>query len=71
MTTITAPPQTAPSAVEDGFDAAYQYLVDARLEYEMLKGRGAPPGALIEARAALHRARAEMANRRRSSADDI
>jgi hypothetical protein len=64
--TLTAPHRTPPLSVEvDGFDAAYRRLVDARLEYEVLKSRGAPTGALIEARAALHRIRAEMALHRR------
>ena len=65
MTTLTAPRKNAPSPVEsDGFDATYERLVDARLDYEMLKSRGAPSGALIEARVALHRVRAEMATHR-------
>jgi len=50
----------------DGFDAAYRHLVDARLEYEMLKASAAPTGAVIQARGSLHRARAEMADHRRS-----
>lgn len=70
--TVTAPDQTAAPSVEaNGFDVAYQRLVDARLDYEVLKGTGAPRGALIEARAALHRARAEMALHRRSHAGVI
>ena len=66
MTTLIAPRKTSPSSVEaDGFDIAYRRLVDARLEYEVLKARGAPTGALIEARGALHRVRAEIALHRR------
>ena len=66
MTTLTVPRKTTLSQVEaNGFEAAYRRLVDARLEYEVLRSRGAPTGALIEARAALHRARAEMATHRR------
>jgi hypothetical protein len=55
----------------DDFDVVYRRLVDARLEYEVLKSRGAPTGALIEARAALHRTRAEMALHKRSLASTI
>lgn len=63
--TMTAHRPTAPIQVEE-FDTAYERLVDARLEYEMLKAAGAPTGAVVTARGTLHRARAEMAHHRRS-----
>lgn len=59
MTTITAPTPTITE--DDGFRTAYDRLVEARNEYDMLRGHSAHFGALVEARAALHRARAEMA----------
>ena len=62
MTTLTV---TAPTL---DFQAAYSRLVDARLGYEDLRRSGAPRAALVEARAALHRARAEMALVRRALA---
>ena len=49
------------------FDNAYERLVDARLEYEMLKSTGAPMGAVVQARGTLHQARARMADQRRST----
>ena len=52
--------------IED-FDSAYERLVDARLNYEMLKNHDAPTGAVVEARGALHRARANMVTYRRIS----
>jgi len=58
--------RTAYADIED-FDSAYESLVDARLTYEMLKTRGAPTGAVVEARSALHRARANMVIYRRIS----
>jgi len=65
--TLTAHRPITTAAIEvDGFDAAYERLVDARLEYEMLKTTGAPSGAVVQARGTLHRARAEMAYHRRS-----
>jgi hypothetical protein len=51
----------------NGFDSAYERLVDARLEYEMLKSTGAPLGAIVQARGILHQARARMADHRRST----
>jgi len=48
-----------------GFDSAYRRLVDARLEYDSLKNRGAPSAQIIEARGGLHRARADIAVLRR------
>ena len=63
--TLTAHRPSTTVGVE-GFDSAYQHLVDARLEYEMLKTAGAPTGAVVAARGTLHRARAEMAHHRRS-----
>ncbi len=56
---------TATYAAIEGFDNAYERLVDARLTYEMLKNRDATTGAVIEARGALHRARANMVLYRR------
>jgi len=65
--TLTAHRPIMNATVEvEGFDVAYQRLVDARLEYEMLKSASAPTGAVIQARGTLHRARAEMAHHRRS-----
>ncbi len=64
--TITAHRPTATAVETDGFDTAYERLVDARLEYEMLKATGAPFGAVVQARGTLHRARADMAYRRRA-----
>ena len=54
-------------AETNGFDGAYERLVDARLEYEMLKSARAPIGAVIAARGGLHQARARMADQRRST----
>jgi hypothetical protein len=68
MTTIIAPETTTES---DGFQAAYARLVDARNEYDMLRSHGAHFGALVEARGALHRARAEMALVRHGLASQI
>jgi len=64
--TLTAhrTPTTAYAEIDD-FDSAYGRLVDARLTYEMLKNRDATTGAVIEARGALHRARADMVIYRR------
>jgi hypothetical protein len=59
MTTITAPTTTPTEA--DGFRTAYRHLVEARTEYDTLRTDGAEFAALVEARGALHRARAEMA----------
>lgn len=66
--TLTAErtPTTTYAQVKD-FDSAYERLVDARLTYEMLKNRDATTGAIIEARGALHRARANMVPYRRVS----
>jgi hypothetical protein len=65
-TTITRPtPTLSPPA--DPFETSYRRLVDARLEYEVLRERGAPLGALAEARGALHRARADMAAHRHTT----
>ncbi|MCB2222751.1 MAG: hypothetical protein KQH83_01150 [Actinobacteria bacterium] len=64
--TITAHRPTPLGTEADGFDRAYERLVDARLGYEMLKSAGAPAGAVVQARGALHRARAEMAHHRRT-----
>jgi hypothetical protein len=66
MTLTTHRPVTNATIEVEGFDAAYERLVDARLEYEMLKSASAPNGAVIAARGTLHRARAEMAHHRRS-----
>jgi len=63
MTTTIAPTRFTP--VSNGFETAYRRLVDARVEYEMLRSAGAPTGAIADARSALHRARAEMAIIRR------
>jgi hypothetical protein len=65
MTTITtARPTTARSA--DDFDAAFQRLVLAWEDHETLRHRGASFGALVESRAALQRARVDMARARRA-----
>ena len=58
--TITAP-QRQTTTETDVFQSAYDRLVDARNEYDMLRSHGAHFGALVEARGALHRARADMA----------
>jgi len=63
LTAHRTPTATIPEI--DDFDSAYERLVDARLSYEMLKDRGATTGAVIEARGALHRARADMVIYRR------
>ena len=66
--TLTAHRPTTTTTIEvDGFDSAYERLVDARLEYEMLKRAGAPMGAVVRARGTLHQARARMADHRRST----
>jgi hypothetical protein len=66
--TLTAHRPTTTATLEvDGFDSAYERLVDARLEYEMLKRSGAPIGAIVQARGSLHQARARMADHRRST----
>jgi ribosomal protein S12 methylthiotransferase accessory factor YcaO len=49
----------------DPFDAAFDRLVLAWEEYETLRSCGASFGALVEARAALQRARIEAASARR------
>ncbi|MBU1226840.1 MAG: hypothetical protein KJ698_06500 [Actinobacteria bacterium] len=64
--TLTAHRPTTAVVDTDAFDSAYERLVDARLEYEMLKTGGAPMGAVVQARGTLHRARADMAFRRRA-----
>ena len=64
--TLTAHRPTI-TAETNGFDGAYERLVDARLEYEMLKSTGAPLGAIVQARGTLHQARARMADHRRST----
>lgn len=64
-TTLHRPIEKAPLPVVHTFDEAYDRLAAARLEYEMLRTQSAPLGALAEARAALHRARAAMAAQRR------
>ena len=70
MTLIATAPvsnRPAPSpGVASGFDEAYERLVDARLEYEALRSHNATSGALVAARAALHRARADIAIYRRT-----
>ncbi|NQV05717.1 hypothetical protein HQ535_04130 [bacterium] len=70
MTLIATAPvsiRQAPSPeAAGGFDKAYQRLVDARLEYEALRSHDATTGALVTARAALHRARADIAVYRRT-----
>jgi len=72
--TITAPvPTHTPrmridDPVATAFDLAYERLVDARLEYETLRTRGATTGALVAARGSLHRARADMSAARRALA---
>ena len=66
--TLTAHRSMTTTTLEvDGFDSAYERLVDARLEYEMLKRAGAPMGAVVTARGSLHQARARMADQRRST----
>jgi hypothetical protein len=65
LMTTTISPQTIALRTDHPFDVAYRRLVDARLEYEMLRNAGAPLGTLAEARGVLHRARAEMAHQRR------
>ena len=65
MTLTAKRTPTATYADIEDFDSAYDRLVDARLTYEMLKSRDATTGAVIEARGALHRARANMALYRR------
>lgn len=64
MSTLT---KTRPATTEivDRFDAAFDSLVLAWEEYETLRARGASFGALVEARAALQRARFEAASARR------
>jgi hypothetical protein len=64
--TLTAHRNTT-TTIEDGFDSAYQRLVDARLSYEMLKSDGAPLADVVGARGSLHQARARMAAQRRST----
>jgi hypothetical protein len=68
MTTITAPQEAVGT---DGFQNAYQRLVAARTEYEVLRSHGAQFAALVEARGALHRARADMAIVRHGLASQI
>ena len=67
MTLTAHRPATTQTTEINGFDAAYQRLVDARLEYEMLKTTGAPTGAVVQARGTLHRARAEMVYHRQAT----
>lgn len=67
MTLTAHRPITAPTLEAQGFDVAYRRLVDARLEYEMLKANSAPTGAVVQARGTLHRARADMAHQRRTT----
>ena len=67
MTLTAHRPATTQTTEIDGFDAAYQRLVDARLEYEMLKTAGAPTGAVVQARGTLHKARADMVFHRHST----
>jgi hypothetical protein len=55
-----------PLSQTDQFQTAYRRLVDARLGYEDLRHAGASRAAIVDARAVLHRARAEMASVRRS-----
>ncbi|HSG79594.1 MAG TPA: hypothetical protein VLD62_08445 [Acidimicrobiia bacterium] len=64
MTMTTTPRPTIAPTVDD-FDAAYQRLVLAWEEHETLRHRRASFGALVESRAALQRARVEMARVRR------
>ncbi len=65
MTLTAERTPTATYANTEDFDSAYERLVDARLTYEMLKSRDATTGAVVEARGALHRARANMVLYRR------
>ena len=67
MTLTAERTPTATYADIENFDSAYERLVDARLNYEMLKNHGATTGAVVEARGALHRARANMVLYRRIS----
>ena len=64
MSTITTSrPATTPTA--DEFEVAYNRLVLAWNEHEELRSLGASFGALVESRAALQRARVEVARARR------
>ena len=70
MTITATAPVSAPAirslGIVDGFDQAFERLVDARLEYEALRLHNAPTGAVIAARGVLHRARADVAIWRRT-----